>query len=217
MAKGSAKELTGTALAQTLRKIREHEKIPASQRRTAIRARLLESYGEINLTVIPTHIGYLGLAWNARGVVGLQLPRGDAGRTLLALQRQFPDGRTRADAPPEIVQELQEYAAGRNREFHMSLDWSTIKPFQRAVLKVTSRIPFGETRTYAWVAQQIGKPRAARAVGRALATNPIPIILPCHRVIGSDGGLHGYGGGLPLKARLLRLEGVPVSDTLIAS
>ena len=69
------------------------------------------------------------------------------------------------------------------------------------------RIPAGETRTYAWLAAKVGRPRAARAVGRVMATNPLPIVVPCHRVVGSDGALHGYGGGLEVKAALLRLEG----------
>jgi O-6-methylguanine DNA methyltransferase len=82
-----------------------------------------------------------------------------------------------------------------------------VKPFQRAVLTAIQKIPFGETRSYGWVARAIGKPRASRAVGQALGANPIPIIIPCHRIIASDGSLGGYGGGLPLKRKLLTLEG----------
>lgn len=69
------------------------------------------------------------------------------------------------------------------------------------------RIPTGETRSYGWLARKVGRPRAARAVGRAMATNPLPIVVPCHRVVASDGSLRGYGGGLAMKAALLRLEG----------
>ncbi len=187
--------------------LRRHEQIPPSPRRAAMRARLLQTYGAVNLGVLPTRLGYIGLAWSARGLVELKLPRGNASEMMRALQREFPDGSLGADTPPEIARELQAYAAGRQREFHIPLDWSRVKPFQRAVLQVTRHIPFGETRTYAWIARQIGQPRAARAVGRALATNPLPIVLPCHRVIGGDGALRGYGGGLPLKRKLLELEG----------
>ncbi len=160
----------------------------------------------IQVGTIETQLGVFGVAWRARGIAALALPRGNAATIIRALRRAYPDA-TLADAPTDVARELNEYAAGRRREFDLSLDWSAIKPFQRAVLTVTHSIPYGETRTYAWVAQQMGKPNAARAVGRALATNPIPIIVPCHRVLGSDGGLHGYGGGLPMKARLLKLEG----------
>ena len=194
------------ALTQMLKRMRAQEKIPASHRRAAIRARLLAEYPEIKLTVVPTRVGYIGLAWSVKGVVALRLPAASAGRTLRDLQIDFPTGVV-VDAPPEIVRELQEYAAGRNREFHIALDLSSLKPFQRAVLLAAQKIPFGETRSYGWIAQQIGKPRASRAVGQALHHNPIPIILPCHRVTSSDGGLGGYAGGLPLKRKLLALEG----------
>ncbi len=78
---------------------------------------------------------------------------------------------------------------------------------RRAVLEEAMRIPAGKTRSYGWLAERVGLPRAARAVGRVMATNPLPLVVPCHRVIGSDGGLHGYGGGLQLKETLLRAEG----------
>ncbi|MCI0814531.1 MAG: MGMT family protein [Chloroflexi bacterium] len=87
------------------------------------------------------------------------------------------------------------------------LDWTGITPFRRAVLEECARIPAGETRSYGWLAEQVGHPRAARAVGRVMATNPWPLFVPCHRVVGSDGSLHGYGGGLPMKDALLRAEG----------
>ena len=199
------------SLSRTLTAMRTLEKIPAAQQRAAIRARLLESLQETNLTVVETRIGWIGLAWTTRGLTWLQLPRATRAHARRDLQRAYPDGILRADAPAEMLRELKEYAAGRRRAFELALDWSAIGPFQRAVLQAASRIPFGETRSYAWIAREIGKPRASRAVGRALATNPIPIILPCHRVIGSDGGLHGYGGGLPMKAMLLKLEGAMLS------
>ncbi len=200
-----------TELEPTLQKMKMSETIPPSPRRAAIRARLVEAYSETNLAVFETRLGWLGVAWNARGIAALHLPRGAREQILRDLQREFPDGTVRANAPAEIERELREYASGRLREFRVPLDWSSIKSFQRAVLETTNKIPFGETRTYAWIAREIGKPQASRAVGRALGANPIPIILPCHRVIGSDGGLHGYGGGLPLKAKLLKLEGAALN------
>ncbi|MBI3537821.1 MAG: methylated-DNA--[protein]-cysteine S-methyltransferase [Chloroflexi bacterium] len=148
----------------------------------------------------------MALAFDSNGIVGLELPRGSRADALRALAHDFPNTALGL-APRTMIRELEEYAAGKRRVFDLPLNWSRIKPFQRAVLTAIQNIPFGETRSYAWVAHAIGKPRASRAVGAALGANPIPIILPCHRVIGSDGGLHGYGGGLDLKARLLRLEG----------
>lgn len=187
--------------------LRRREHIPSSTRRAAIRARLLERCGAMKLALIETPLGWLGVAFSERGLAGVQLPRATRAQTLAQLQRAFPHAARVDDAPAAITRQLREYAQGKRRRFTLSLDWSRVKPFQRAVLRAAASIQFGETRTYAWLARQIGKPRAARAVGRALATNPLPIILPCHRVIGSDGGLHGYGGGLPLKRKLLQLEG----------
>ncbi len=90
--------------------------------------------------------------------------------------------------------------------FPDELDLSTATPFQRQVWEKTRLIPYGETRSYSWVAEQIGKPGAARAVGQALGRNPLPIIIPCHRVVASDGKLCGFAGGLGMKRRLLSLE-----------
>lgn len=103
--------------------------------------------------------------------------------------------------------ELEEYFTGKRTVFDLPIDWSRIKPFQRAVLQAALAIPIGTVLTYQQVAQAIGKPKASRAVGQALARNPIPIVLPCHRVLGSDGSLHGYAGGLERKRILLELEG----------
>jgi len=106
------------------------------------------------------------------------------------------------------VRELSEYIKGRRREFTFAIDWKTLKPFQLKSLKAVYAIPYGEIRTYADIAAEIGHPRAFRAVGRANATNPMPLVIPCHRVIGTDGKLHGYGGGdgLPTKEWLLKME-----------
>jgi len=108
----------------------------------------------------------------------------------------------------EAVQQLSEYAAGKRREFTLPIDWSVLGEFQRQALKLTFEIPYGEVRTYKEIALALGNPRAARAVGRAEATNPMPIVIPCHRVVGSDQKLRGYGAGqgISTKEWLLRLE-----------
>jgi methylated-DNA-[protein]-cysteine S-methyltransferase len=107
---------------------------------------------------------------------------------------------------------LNEYFAGERKKFSVKLDFRGT-PFQKKVWHAMLSIPFGETRTYGDLARQIGEPKAVRAVGAANGKNPIAIIGPCHRVIGSSGKLTGYAGGLPVKALLLRLEGGEVSET----
>jgi len=106
----------------------------------------------------------------------------------------------------EVCAQLQAYFAGQLREFHVPLDMQGT-PFQLRVWGRLGTIPYGETRSYMQIARAIGSPLAVRAVGAANGANPIPIIVPCHRVIGASGKLVGYGGGLPLKKRLLELEG----------
>ncbi|MFY9156462.1 MAG: methylated-DNA--[protein]-cysteine S-methyltransferase [Brevefilum fermentans] len=107
----------------------------------------------------------------------------------------------------KLLVEMNAYLSGLQREFTVDIDWSYIQGFQLQVLRITYEIPFGQVMSYGAIANQLGKPGAARAVGTALARNPIPIVIPCHRVIGSDHGLHGFGGGLDVKAYLLKLEG----------
>ncbi len=107
------------------------------------------------------------------------------------------------------ARELREYLSGKRATFTIPIDWSLFRSFQREALQAVFRIPYGETCTYHDIAIEIGRPNASRAVGRANATNPMPLVIPCHRVIGRDGKLHGYGGGEGLKTKewLLKLEG----------
>ncbi len=114
---------------------------------------------------------------------------------------------------PEAVEpyaaQVRAYFAGERHDFDLPVDLSRLTDFQRAVLTAARAIPAGEIRTYKQLAQAVDRPQAARAVGAVLARNPVPLVIPCHRVIGSDGGLHGYGGkgGLETKRRLLEMEG----------
>ena len=112
-----------------------------------------------------------------------------------------------------IIQ-ISEYLGGKRRDFDLSIDWSMMTQFQEQVLRATDSIPCGGVSTYSQIAQKVGKPGAARAVGSAEAANPVPIVIPCHRVIGSDGKLHGYGGrgGITTKAWLLKLESDNITD-----
>ncbi len=106
----------------------------------------------------------------------------------------------------EVRRELDEYFEGRRHDFDLPIDLR-VAPFHEAVLHELSRVPYGRTATYGALAAKVGKPKAARAVGTVMNRNPIPIVLPCHRVIGASGSLTGYGGGLDRKELLLRLEG----------
>jgi len=153
-------------------------------------------------------IGPMWVAVSERGVgmVEWEMPQADfmqrvEGRFDAAAI--FDEARTR-----EAVQQLSAYLAGKLREFSLPVDFSRMTPFQQQVLRLTVQIPYGKTSTYKRLASQSGHPNAARAVGRVEATNPIPIVIPCHRVLGTDGALHGYGGpgGVKLKSWLLELE-----------
>jgi len=106
----------------------------------------------------------------------------------------------------EVRRELDEYFEGRRREFDLPIDLR-VAPFHEAVLHELARVPYGHTDTYGSLAAKVGHPKAARAVGTVMNRNPIPIVLPCHRIIGANGSLTGYGGGLPAKRHLLELEG----------
>lgn len=121
-----------------------------------------------------------------------------------------PPGRGREDSPQAwnrvAEKELRAYFAGRLAEFKSPCDLGGLPPFTQAVLRIAARIPYGEVRSYGWIAARLGKPKASRAVGNALARNPIPILIPCHRVVRSDGSLGGYALGRSWKTKLLALE-----------
>ena len=110
-----------------------------------------------------------------------------------------------------LVKQLCDYLTGKRRSFDVDLDLSWMTPFRRRVMEACADVPRGQTSTYAELARIAGSPAAYRAVGRTMATNPVPIVVPCHRILGSSGGLHGFGGGLDMKARLLALEGVQLA------
>ena len=149
----------------------------------------------------------------------LLLAGDDAGLSLVG----FPTGKMRHDPEPDWIfnekpfaaarQQLEEYFAGERKDFDLPLHLSGTD-FQVQVLQELRRIPYGETRSYGDIAKRIGRPKAMRAVGAANGRNPIPIIVPCHRVIGSSGDLTGFGGGLDTKEALLRLE-AENSDVLL--
>jgi len=168
--------------------------------------------GEVHVGYLATPIGRLLVAATPAGLVRVgfetEAPESVLAELRAGIGRRIVDDGTLVDAPRA---ELEAYFAGTLGEFTMPLDLSGTSGFRRAVLDEMFRIPYGTTISYAELARRAGNGRAARAAGHACATNPIPIVVPCHRVIGSDGGLHGYGGGLHVKQGLLRLEGVIVA------
>ncbi len=125
------------------------------------------------------------------------------------LCERFPDRRIvrDADALAGVEAELREYFSGERDAFDLAVDLGALTEFERRVLEAAREIPCGEVVCYSELARRIGKPKAARAVGNALGANPIPVVVPCHRVVRRDGGLGGYGGGVEYKRRLLGIEG----------
>ena len=151
-------------------------------------------------------MGWVGILGSATGLLRITLPQPSAQEA----HQLLGDGVNRATPAPHLFKDLMErlraYLSGHKVAFPDKLDLSQATAFQREVWEITRLIPYGETRSYAWVAKQMGKPRAVRAVGQALSRNPLPIIVPCHRVVASDGKLGGYSGGLEIKKHLLWLE-----------
>ncbi|MSQ12774.1 MAG: methylated-DNA--[protein]-cysteine S-methyltransferase [Dehalococcoidia bacterium] len=161
----------------------------------------------LSFTVFPTALGWVTAAAGPRGLRLLTLPEQTERRALEAAGAAL-DGASRDDAALGSVRDqVTEYLAGEPVTFTTPLDLEDAPSFFRAAWEACQRIHRGETRTYAWLATQAGNALAVRAAGQAMARNPIPLIIPCHRVVGSSGGLHGYGGGLAMKARLLEMEG----------
>lgn len=156
-------------------------------------------------------VGPLWVAVGPKGLVAVEFDCTEP-EFLAGLQRRGAQYHSQFQRLPSnqmpACQQLSEYLAGQRKSFDLPIDWESLTGFQRRVLQATFAIPYGQTTTYAGIASQLGKPRAARAVGRAEATNPMPLVLPCHRVLGTDGKLHGYGGpgGVKMKAWLLALE-----------
>ncbi len=156
----------------------------------------------------PTAWGWVGIASSPRGLLALTLPEPTQERALKPLLERWGEKQPYNDPKLDgLKRKLQHYFDGQQVLFDEALDLSGATAFQRRVWSVVRDIPYGETRSYSQIARQAVSPGAARAVGRAMAANPVPIVVPCHRVIGSDGNLRGFGGGLDLKRRLLEMEG----------
>jgi methylated-DNA-[protein]-cysteine S-methyltransferase len=168
---------------------------------------------DVSFDVADTQIGPLLLAVTERGLCRISFdPEPD--RETETLARTFGVRVLRAPRELDLVRrELDEYFEGRRRDFDLPLDLRGREGFSRDILERLAKVPYGEVTTYKSLAVEAGNPRAARAVGTIMNRNPIPIVLPCHRVVGSNGSLVGYGGGLERKRLLLDLEaGTPRLD-----
>lgn len=154
-------------------------------------------------------VGRLLLAQSRRGLVRIHWVEGNEDDILEEVARDVSPRILHAPARlDEARRELEEYFAGQRTRFDVPVDWGILAGFRRRVLEATARIPFGSVSTYTDVAVRAGSPRGMRAAGNALGSNPIPIVVPCHRVLRTGGDLGGYGGGLDRKRTLLRIEGV---------
>ncbi len=161
-------------------------------------------------SIIATGWGYAAAVWSADGLWALSFPRASAEEALASLKVSVADV---AEGYPawadSLGRELKRYFAGEHLDFTVPVDWGGYTPFQAAVLRHTAAIPYGVVEGYGQVAKAIGHPGAARAVGGALHINRTPVVVPCHRVVGADGSLVGFGGGLDRKKALLDLETKP--------
>jgi len=164
---------------------------------------------DIAYTVEDSPVGPLLLAGTKRGLVELGY-EGEAeldsylSRLAAKVSPRVLEAPARLDP---VRRELDEYFSGKRTEFDVPLDWSLTRGFTQRVLRATAKIPYGHVSTYREMASKAGNERAVRAAGNALGANPIPIVVPCHRILRTGGSLGGYGGGLPRKEFLLRLEG----------
>lgn len=194
----------GKALRETARRSFREESARASTRLTTEADR--ESLVDVAYAMIDSPFGPLTTATTPRGLVRLAYP-GEEGVLQELSTRISPRVLEIPARLDRIRRQLDEYFEGHLRHFRLDVDWALVGPFGRKILAVTAQIPYGNVSSYGEVAARTGNPKASRAAGNALGSNPIPIVVPCHRVVRSGGGLGGYTGGLDRKEFLLRLEG----------
>ena len=163
---------------------------------------------DVAYSSVDSPVGPLTVAATRRGLIRISFPQFSQETVVEELARDVsPRVLEAPERLDEVRRELDEYFEGKRREFDLPLDWSLTRGFYRKVLRETARIGYGHVRTYADVAKRAESPRAVRATGSALGSNPIPVVVPCHRVVRTGGGMGGYGGGLEVKEYLLGLEG----------
>ncbi len=156
--------------------------------------------------IFNTAAGWVGLLGSDAGLTRTTLPQPSREKATATLGTDTVQATLSQEHFKDLVRRFKDYFMGHRVDFPDKLDLQGATAFQRKVWEAARQIPCGETRSYAWIARQIGNPAAARAVGQALGKNPLPVVIPCHRVIASDGSLGGFSGGLAMKKRLLALE-----------
>ncbi len=158
--------------------------------------------------VFETDMGWIGIVGTEKGIIKTTLPLTDKVSISESFEKIYGNeaNSIKLSYLSDAATLLKRYFKGQKVDFPFSLDISKYTDFQAKVWKITRTIPYGELRSYKWVAHQAGNPKSARAVGQALASNPIPIIIPCHRVVSTNGDLKGFTGGLELKEKLIKLE-----------
>jgi methylated-DNA-[protein]-cysteine S-methyltransferase len=162
---------------------------------------------DVGFDVVDSPIGDLFLAASDRGLATISFDPEPESKLEQLARIAGPRVLRSSRSVDSVRRELDEYFHGRRRTFDLSVDLRALPPFTVTVLEELARVPYGETTTYGDLARRVGHPRAARAVGTVMHRNRIPIVLPCHRVVGSTGDLTGYAGGLEVKQTLLELEG----------
>lgn len=157
---------------------------------------------------LPIPDGAVGLVATDRGLCHVLLTAQDQAGAASLLLRRYPEARPDPFALSDVQEQLQDYFAGQPVDFRIRCDLAGLTPFQRLVLEACARIGYGDTVTYGQLARRVGRPGAARAVGAVMARNPIPIVIPCHRVVAGDGSMGGYSAeqGVAMKRRLLDME-----------
>lgn len=199
--------------------LRRWLKTPAGHRALADYQRTLGGlhglYGALHTTPasaayydsLDTPIGRVFVATTAAGLVRVSFRQSESKFTANLRQQIGADVVKSAVKTKAVVHQLRDYFAGRRRTFNVATDLSHVTPFQRSVLLAAAKVPPGKVVSYGDIAKRVGRPHGSRAVGQALGHNPVPIVIPCHRVVAAGGGLGGYTGGLTIKKKLLRLEG----------
>jgi methylated-DNA-[protein]-cysteine S-methyltransferase len=160
----------------------------------------------IGYCIFETRMGWVGIAATDAGICRTTLPQPSVAATQAVLGEPDAGEHSGASILADTRRRFLDYYAGNPIDFPEKIDTSQATPYQREVWDLARRIPYGQTRSYGWLARQLRNPGAARAVGRAMNRNPLPIIVPCHRVISSDGRLGGFRSGTDLKQRLLTME-----------